>query len=145
MTSVRDAMTPDPTTADVDTSVVDVAKAMEADAIGAVVVCGEDGGPVGVITDRDLAVEVIAAERDPATTTVGDLLIGQPVVTARVDDDLEAAVKVMKEQAVRRLPVLDGDRVVGVVSQADVARLDPALVGELVEVISSAQDNTARG
>lgn len=145
MTSVRAVMTPDPTTASMDSPVVDVAKAMEADAIGAVVVCDATGSPMGVVTDRDLAVEVIAAGRDPATTAVGDLLVGQAVVTARVDDDLASAVKVMKEQAVRRLPVLDGDRVVGMLSQADIARRDPALAAELVEVVSSAHDNTARG
>lgn len=138
-------MTGPPTVVDVDTSVVDVAKLMEARELGAVVVCDDQDRPQGMVTDRDLAVEVIAAGRDPAHTSAGELLLGTSVATVDESDSLEEAVKTMKERAVRRLPVMSGDRVVGLISQADVARVDDRLAGELIEVLSSARDNTARG
>lgn len=145
MTTVNEIMTGRPALVGGDAPVADVAKTMEADDLGAVIVCGEDGRPRGVVTDRDLAVEVIGAGRDVSKTTAGDLLLGTKVATVDQDAPIEEAVKVMKERAVRRLPVMSGDQVVGVVSQADIARADQRLAGELVEVLSFARDNTARG
>lgn len=145
MTKVSEIMTGRPALVGRDAPVADVAKTMEADDLGAVIVCDENGHPCGVVTDRDLAVEVIGAGRDPSRTTAGDLLLGTKVSTVDQADSIEEAVKVMKERAVRRLPVMAGDQVVGVVSQADIARVDQRLAGELLEVISFARDNTARG
>lgn len=145
MTRVSEIMTGPPVVVDATTSVVDVAKMMEARDLGAVIVCDDAGRPRGVVTDRDLAVDVIAAGRDPARTQAGDLLLGTKVATVEEDSLLADAVKTMKERAVRRLPVMSGGKVVGVVSQADIARVDDRLAGELIEVISHAQDNTARG
>lgn len=124
---------------------VAVAKTMEAGGVGAVIVCAGGRRPLGAVTDRDLAVEVNAAEREPAETAVADLRGAVGVVTVDVDQSVDEAVKVMKERAVRRLVVVEDDQMVGVVSQADIARTDGRLAAELVEEVSSARDNTARG
>lgn len=146
MATARDIMTPDPIIFGVDDSVVDIAKRMESDDIGAVIICNPEERMQGMVTDRDLAVQVIAAGRDPSTCTAGDLVDGREVVTIGADDDLELAIRTMKDHAVRRLPVIDGHRVVGIISQADLAlHVEEGMVGELVEVISGARDNTGRG
>lgn len=145
MALVRDIMTGSPELVTRDTNVCHIAKTMEARSIGAVIVHDGDGSPLGVVTDRDLAIEVLAGERDPKRTTAGDLLTGRPVVCVEAGAAVGDALKVMKEHAVRRLPVLDGRSVVGVLSQADLARHDERLAGELAEVVSSARDNTATG
>lgn len=146
MATARDIMTPDPIIFGVDDSVVDIAKRMESDDIGAVIICNPEERMQGMVTDRDLAIQVIAAGRDPSTCTAGDLVDGREVVTIGADDDLELAIRTMKDHAVRRLPVIDGHRVVGIISQADLAlHVDEGMVGELVEVISGARDNTGRG
>jgi len=96
----------------------------------------------GVITDRDLAVFVVAAGRDPETTKVTELLDDAEVVTIGADDSADEAIRTMKDHAVRRLPVIDGTRLVGMVSQADIARALPdAKIGDLVDAISSAPAN----
>lgn len=144
MTLVKDLMTSSPELLAESTPVCDIAKVMEARTIGVIVDDGA-GRPRGVITDRDLAIEVLAAERDPTDTTAGDLLSGRPVVTVEADAAVEDAVQVMKQHALRRLPVVEDGAVIGVLGQADVARFDETLAGELVEVLSSARDNSAKG
>jgi len=135
-------MTSDPTFCADDVTVAAAAQQMADDGIGAVPVCNTDGRLAGVITDRDLAIGVIAAGRDPQTTTVGELLDGTEVVTIGADDSAEEAIRTMKDHAVRRLPVIDGTRLVGMVSQADIARALPdAKIGDLVDAISSAPAN----
>jgi CBS domain-containing protein len=146
MATARDIMTKDTVIFDVSDSVVDIAKRMESENIGAVIVCNPDQRLQGMVTDRDLAILVIGAERDPSTCTAGDLVDGREVVTIGADDDLSEVMRTMKDHAVRRLPVIDGDRVVGIISQADLAmHADETMVGDLVEVISGAPDNTGRG
>lgn len=146
MVVARDIMTSDPVIVDLTDSVVDVAKLMEAHDIGVVIVCSDEGRLEGMVSDRDLAVQVIGAGRDPSSATVGDLVGGREVVTIGADDSIDLAIDTMQEHAVRRLPVIDGDEVVGIISQADLAdHADPDQVGRLVEVISSAPDNTAEG
>jgi CBS domain-containing protein len=146
MATARDIMTKDTVIFDVSDSVVEIAKRMEKENIGAVIVCNPDQRLQGMVTDRDLAILVIGAERDPSTCTAGDLVDGREVVTIGADDDLSEVVRTMKGHAVRRLPVVDGDRVVGIISQADLAlHADETMVGDLVEVISGAPDNTGRG
>ena len=142
MPTAREIMTPDPTFCTDDVSAAEAARQMAQDGIGAVPVCTSEGRLAGVITDRDLMVGVIAAGRDPETTNVGDLLDGSEVVTIGADDSAEEAIRTMKDHAVRRLPVIDGTRLVGIVSQADIARAMPdAKIGDLVEAISNAPTN----
>jgi CBS domain-containing protein len=110
--------------------------------IGAVPVCDADGRLAGVITDRDLAVKIVAAGRDPESVHLGELLDGGEVVTIGADDSVEETIRTMKDHAVRRLPVIDGTALVGMVSQADIARAMPdAKIGDLVDAISSAPPN----
>ena len=90
-----------------------------------------------MLSDRDIVVKVLAQGKDPASTRAGDLGEGKPV-TIGADDSIEEALDVMSENKVRRLPVIDDQRCVGIVSQADIARdLPEEKVGDLLEAISS--------
>lgn len=104
--------------------------------IGALPICGEDGRLKGMLTDRDIVVKGIAAGFDPDTTNAGRLATGAPL-TVGADDDIEQVLSLMRAHQVRRVPVLDEHRLVGIVSQADIARrLPPDTTGETVERIS---------
>lgn len=146
MTKIRDIMSTEPKYCSTSDSVRDVAKLFASDDIGAVVICNDDKRLQGVVTDRDLAVEVIAAGKDPDSVTAGDLVNGREVVTIGADDSIDEAIKTMKDHAVRRLPVIDGTELVGFLSQADIAlNADDKQAGDLVEAISGARDNTGQG
>jgi CBS domain-containing protein len=145
-TVARDIMTSSPHIMKVDDTAGDIAKVLAEEGIGAVVICNDENRLQGMVTDRDLTVEVIAKGKDPKTTKASELLDGTEVVTIGADDSVEEAVATMKSHAVRRLPVIDGTEVIGMVSQADIAKAaDRDLVGKLVEAISEAPDNTGRG
>jgi CBS domain-containing protein len=145
-TAARDIMSPNPRIMKVDDPVIDIAKALAEENIGAVVICNDENRLQGMVTDRDLAVEVLAAGKDPNETRAGDLVDGTEVVTIGADDSIDEAIDTMKSHAVRRLPVIDGTEVIGMLSQADIAKAaDQQQVGRLVEAISAAPDNTARG
>ena len=135
-------MTPGASYVDVDLTVAEAASRMASDDFGALPVCGPEGKLQGVITDRDIVVKVIAEGLDPQTTKVGQIAGGIEVVTIGADDSAEEAIRTMKDHSVRRLPVIDGTDLVGMVSQADIARAMPdAKVGDLVGVISEAPPN----
>ena len=132
---VRDVMTSSPTTVTPQTSVVEAARLMEKEDVGPLPVV-EDGSLVGIVTDRDLVVRVLAEGRNPESTTVGDVCSPQPV-SVEPDADLSQALALLARHQVRRLPVAEGDRLVGIGAQADVAReLPHEDVGEVVEDIS---------
>lgn len=141
MTTTRDIMTSGAECASATDTLVQAAQKMRDLDVGALPICGEDDRLAGMITDRDIVVRGLAAGVDPQTSKVGDLAEGKPV-TIGADDSVEEALATMSKHGVRRLPVIDGHRLVGVVSQADVARnLPEDKVGELVEAISSARPN----
>jgi CBS domain-containing protein len=134
MTTARDIMTPNAKFCSADTTAAVAAQTMASDDIGAVAVCDTNGRLQGVITDRDLALKIVAARRDPATVRLRELLDGSEVVTIGADDSVEEAIRTMKDHAVRRLPVIDGTTLVGMVSQADIARTMPnAKIGDLLD------------
>lgn len=136
MTSARDIMTPDPTCVGENDTLVDAARLMASLDVGALPICGEDKRLKGIVTDRDIVVRCIAEGGDPATTTAGSMGQGKPV-TIGADDDIRDALEVMESYQVRRLPVIDGHDLVGIISQADIARtLHPQDVGETVAEIS---------
>ena len=142
MTTARDVMTPEAKWVADDEPIAEVARRLDREGIGAVPVCDTDGHLTGVITDRDIVVKVIAADQDPQQVVAGDIAGQSEVVTIGADDPIEEAIRTMKEHDIRRLPVIDGDRFVGMVSQADVAReLPDSKVGDLVAAISSAGPN----
>jgi CBS domain-containing protein len=119
-------------------TVVQAAKKMAQLDVGALPICGEDNRLKGMLTDRDIAVKVLAQDRDPASTTAGELGEGKPI-TIGADDSVEEALQTMKDEKVRRLPVIDGHDLVGIVSQGDLAtNISEERVGDLVEAISAA-------
>ena len=135
MTTVRDIMTPNADYVDGSTTVLEVAKKLAAGDYGSLPIC--DGDRLqGMITDRDIVVRVLAEGKDPASTKVGDLVQGE-VVTIGADDSVEEAMQTMSKHQVRRLPVIDGTKLVGMLAQADLARSgDDSGVGQTVEDIS---------
>jgi CBS domain-containing protein len=135
MTTARDIMTKGVDYADGSTTVLEVAKKLASEDYGSMPIC--DGDKLkGMVTDRDLVVKVLAQGKDPATTKVIDLIQGE-VVTIGADDSVEEAAKTMAKHQVRRLPVIDGHKLVGMVAQADLAMTDKdRLAGDTVEQIS---------
>lgn len=119
-------------------SVKEAAKQLARLDVGAMPICGDDNRLKGMITDRDIVIKVLAQDRDPDTVEAGELGVGDgKTITIGADDSIEEALKTMSEHQVRRLPVIDGHDLVGIISQADIARnYDEDRVGELVEAIS---------
>ena len=134
----RDIMSTDCTCIGENDSLVDAAKLLAEKNVGAVPICGEDDRLKGMLTDRDIVVKAIAQGKDLNTTRAGELGVGDAkTVTVGADDSIEEALRTMSKEQVRRLPVIDGHRLVGIISQADIARnYDEEKVGELVEAIS---------
>lgn len=89
--------------------------------IGALPVCDESGKLQGMLTDRDIVTRCVALDSDPQTVKVGEVM-SRGIITAGPFDELEQAVRIMSEDQVRRIPVLDGGRLVGMVSLCDMAR-----------------------
>ena len=124
MALARDIMTPAPRCVGENETLVEAARMMASLDVGALPICGDDNRLKGMLTDRDIVVKCIAEGGDPSTTRAGDLAEGKPV-TIGADDDVEQALAVMQEHQIRRLPVIDGHDLVGIISQADVALLVP--------------------
>jgi CBS domain-containing protein len=135
--TAREIMSGDAQCVGENDTIVDAAKQLAELDVGAMPICGEDNRLKGMITDRDIVVKVLAQGKDPEGTKAGELGEGKPV-TIGADDSVEEALETMKEHQVRRLPVIDGHDLIGMVSQADVARnLEEEKVGDLVEAIST--------
>jgi CBS domain-containing protein len=135
MAQVTNLMTGSPVTVEPSATLVEAARAMANEDVGPLPVVQGDR-LVGMVTDRDLVVRGIAEERDPTSTTVGDIA-SSDLVTVTPDTDLHDALELMARNQVRRLPVVENDRLVGIVAQADVARaLDEERTGEVVQDIS---------
>jgi CBS domain-containing protein len=134
----RDIMTGGVECIGADESVLDAARKLAKLNVGAMPICGTDNRLKGMLTDRDIVVKVLAADKDPGRTSAGELAQGE-AVTIGADDSIDELLRTMVEHRVRRLPVIDGHDLVGIVSQADVARnLPEDRVGDLVEAISEA-------
>jgi CBS domain-containing protein len=139
MSTVREIMTANAECAGERETLQVAARKMRDLNVGALPICGEDQRLKGMVTDRDIVVKCVAAGGDPATATTGELAQGT-LVWIEADRAVEEAWQLMAKNRVRRLPVLDNNRrLVGIVSQGDVARHLPSdRVGELVEAISAA-------
>ena len=118
--TARDIMTSGAECVRADESVLDAARKMKEMGVGALPVCGTDDRLQGMVTDRDIVIKVLATGKDPAGTKAGELAEGKPV-TIGADDDMDELVRTMAQHEVKRLPVIDGDRLVGIVSEADLA------------------------
>jgi CBS domain-containing protein len=136
--TARDVMDPDCTCVNEDETLVDAAKKMAEKDVGALPICGNDNRLKGMLTDRDIVVSAVAQGKDPSSVKASELG-GQEVVTIGADDPIDEALRTMIDKKVRRLPVIDGHELVGIISQGDIAvNIDEAKVGELVEAISAA-------
>jgi CBS domain-containing protein len=141
MVTARDIMTGGVECASVNDTLADAAQKMRDLDVGALPICGDDNRLQGMITDRDIVVKCVAEGGDPSTAKVADFAEGKPV-TIGADDSLEETLRTMAEHGVRRLPVIDGHDLIGMVSQADVAKNCPEeKLGDLVQAISSAPAN----
>ena len=136
----RDIMSDDCTCIGENDSVLDAAKRLAELNVGSMPICGEDDRLKGMLTDRDIVVKVLAEGKDPSGVKAGELGVGDgKTVTIGADDPIDEALRTMTEHKVRRLPVIDDHKLVGVISQADIAtNIDEEKVGDLVEAISAA-------
>ncbi len=116
---LRDIMTPGVVTAGLDAAVLDVAQLMRDRGVGSVVICDPDGVPAAIITDRDLAVRALADER-PTGEPIREHAT-RPLISGEPDMVLEEAAALMVQHRVRRLPVIEGDQLVGIVTLDDIA------------------------
>jgi CBS domain-containing protein len=134
--SIQELMSTNPVAIDADQSVADAAKMLRDEDVGLAPIV--DGGRlIGTVTDRDIAIRVVAEGKDPASTKVREIA-STDLVTVDPQQDLDEALRLMGRHQVRRLPVVDESaRLVGVLAQADVAReASVTQTGELVEEIS---------
>jgi CBS domain-containing protein len=133
--SVQEVMTSNPTTVEANSPVIDAARIMKQEDVGIVPVV-EGDLLAGTVTDRDIALRVVAEGKDPQSTSVREIA-STDLVTVDPQQDLDEALRLMATHQVRRLPVVEGGRLVGIVAQADVAReADDKKTGDLVENIS---------
>ena len=138
MTIAREIMTSGVECAGVDDTITEAARKMRDLGVGALPICGDDNRLKGMITDRDIVLNCVAEGMDTTQTKVQDYA-GDEVVTIGADDSIEDALATMSKHGVRRLPVIDGHDLVGMISQADIAKnLPEERVGDLVEAISAA-------
>ena len=132
---IRDVMTPSPQTVQAGSPATEAAKLMKEAHAGMIPVV-ENGRLLGAVTDRDIVLRVVAEGKDPTSTTAGDIA-SIDLITVTPDQDLDEAMKLMARHQIRRLPVVEDGRLIGVVAQADVARAgDERQVGETVDQIS---------
>ena len=133
--SIQEAMTSNPTTVGPTNTVAEAAQIMKSEDVGSLPIA-EGDKLAGVITDRDIAIRIVAEGRDPETT-VGDIA-SKDVVTIDPEQSIEDAARLMAEHQVRRLPVVEEDgTLVGILAQADIAQIgQDALTGDTVQRIS---------
>ena len=136
MPTAREIMTPDVTCVGEKETLAQAAHKMAELGVGSLPICGEDNRLKGMVTDRDIVVKALAKDRNPADVTAGEIGQGKPV-TIGADDDATEILRTMAQHKVRRLPVIDGHQLVGIVAVADVARALPDNpVGDLIDAIS---------
>jgi CBS domain-containing protein len=141
--SVRDAMTEDPRSIAASASVVEAARLMREEHIGSLPIT-DDKQLVGMITDRDITTRVVAEAGDPKTTSVEDVY-SRDLISVEPDQDLDEALQLMARHQVRRLPVVENNRLVGIVAQADIALAEnEKKTGQLVEAISEPSEGERR-
>ena len=138
MTTAREIMTGGVECAQIGETVSEAARKMRDLGVGALPICGDDNRLKGMITDRDIVMNCVAEGMDTTSVKVADYA-GDEVVTIGADDSIEEALATMTRAGVRRLPVIDGHDLVGMISQADIAtNLPEDRVGDLVAAISAA-------
>jgi len=135
-TRASDIMSKDVRVIREEETVREAAERLAQDDIGVLPICDERKQIRGMLTDRDIVVHVVARGMDPATTRARDMEQGE-LITLRPDDSIQHACDLMAQHKVRRLPVVEDGRVVGMVSQADVAKsVPPEQAGRMLTQIS---------
>jgi CBS domain-containing protein len=129
MHSIRDVMTGNVRTVDASATIVEAARMLAEAGVGSLPVV-EDGRPIGIVTDRDLVVRVLAAGDDPTSVRVRQI-VSSPLVSIASDRSVDEAIFLMSSNRIRRLAVVDEGRLTGLVSQADIARHESADVAGL--------------
>ena len=138
MTTARDIMHAGARCIGEHESLLKAAQLMRDLDVGALPICGDDDRLHGIITDRDIVIKCVAAGGDPSAVTAGDLAQGKPA-TVDAGADASEVLAVMEEHRIRRLPVTESHRLVGMISEADLARhLPDEAVAEFVESICAA-------
>ena len=117
--TIREVMTSDPITVGAGSTVMEAAQRMRDADVGPVIVM-DDNGVAGIVTDRDITVRTVADGRNPSDVRVEEIC-SRDLTTLSPDDSVEDAVRLMREKAVRRLPVVEGGQPVGIVSIGDLA------------------------
>ncbi|MGI5271218.1 CBS domain-containing protein [Nonomuraea sp. CA-218870] len=137
MPTAREIMTPGAECVNADESVMNAAEKMARLDVGSLPICGTDDRLKGMLTDRDIVVKVLAKGKDPGSCLAGELAQGE-AVTIGADDDAREILRTMASHKVRRLPVIDGHKLVGIVALAEVARSVPdATVGDLLDALTT--------
>lgn len=120
---VRDVMTYPAITEDEEASVAQLAKGMKLSGIGSVIITKEDK-PVGIVTDRDIVMKVIMKDREPDRVKAKEIM-SSPLMTIESDASLKAACKFLIEKGIRRLPVIEGDALVGIITFRNIVTRAP--------------------
>ena len=143
MTTARDVMHEGTTCIGEHETLTAAAQHMRELGVGALPICGDDDRLHGMITDRDIVIKCLAAGKDPSTLTAGEIAPGSTYHVS-ADASVQEMLMVMEEHQVRRLPVIDDHRLVGIVSEADIARhLPEHEVAQFVKMICSPQALTS--
>ncbi|BCB87172.1 CBS domain-containing protein [Phytohabitans suffuscus] len=139
MSTARDIMHPGAECIAEDDTLENAARMMRDLRVGALPICGNDDRLHGIITDRDIVVRCVAMGADPRTMTAREMAQGTPI-WVDVDADQDEVLRLMESNKIRRLPVMDGHRIVGMISEADLAvHLDEQRLHQFAETIYSAQ------
>ncbi|MFI1292979.1 CBS domain-containing protein [Streptomyces sp. NPDC020792] len=135
MTTAREIMHTGATCVQESETLEDAARRMREMDVGALPICGPDDRLHGIITDRDIVVQCLAEGRDPRTMTAGELEQGKPI-TIDANADSGSVLRTMEEHRIRRLPVIENHRLVGMISESDLSRTLPETeVGHFVEAV----------
>lgn len=135
MTTARDIMHTGAQCIQEDQTLFDAARMMRDMDVGSLPICGKDEKLHGMITDRDIVVRCLAEGGDPATTTAASMAQGE-VYWVDADSDVDDALAVMEERQVKRLPVIEGHRLVGMISEADITRrLDDSRISQFAQEV----------
>lgn len=139
MTTARDIMHAGATCIGEHETLQHAAQQMRDLDVGSLPVCGDDDRVRGIITDRDIVTKCIAGGADAASVTVGELAQGMPVTIESLADVTEV-LRVMEQNQIHRLPVIESEQPVGMISQADLARhLPENLVGQFIEAVCASR------
>lgn len=135
MTSARDVMSVGTQCIREDQTVAEAAQMMRDMGVGSLPICGEDNRLKGIITDRDIVIKAIAEGRDPTTCTAHELAQGH-ITWVEADTDMDRIVEIMGREQIKRMPVIEDDLLVGMISEADLARhLGEEQLSSFVEMV----------